>query len=121
MAGSSAANSATFCIGFRCNAHPEIMRPVPTNGKTRISFWATKQHGGASPLNKSGIANPGMSAKIPPDVRHCFPRNQKLIARFLPADPRPWLVGFSGGKDSTLVASLIFDAASCRSRLGSMK
>jgi DNA sulfur modification protein DndC len=25
-------------------------------------------------------------------------------------DPRPWLVGFSGGKDSTLVASLIFDA-----------
>src|ERR1017187_5332626 len=25
------------------------------------------------------------------------------------ADPRPWLVGFSGGKDSTLVASLIFD------------
>ncbi len=25
-------------------------------------------------------------------------------------DPRPWLVGFSGGKDSTMVASLIFDA-----------
>ena len=25
------------------------------------------------------------------------------------ADARPWLVGFSGGKDSTLVASLIFD------------
>ncbi len=24
-------------------------------------------------------------------------------------DPRPWLVGFSGGKDSTMVASLIFD------------
>jgi DNA sulfur modification protein DndC len=24
-------------------------------------------------------------------------------------DPRPWLVGFSGGKDSTLVAALIFD------------
>lgn len=29
---------------------------------------------------------------------------------FYQADPRPWLVGFSGGKDSTLVASLIFDA-----------
>ena len=27
------------------------------------------------------------------------------------ADPRPWLVGFSGGKDSTLVASLVFEAA----------
>lgn len=26
------------------------------------------------------------------------------------ADSRPWLVGFSGGKDSTLVAQLIFDA-----------
>jgi DNA sulfur modification protein DndC len=25
-------------------------------------------------------------------------------------DPRPWLVGFSGGKDSTMLASLIFDA-----------
>ncbi len=24
-------------------------------------------------------------------------------------DPRPWLVGFSGGKDSTMVASLIFE------------
>ena len=26
-------------------------------------------------------------------------------------DNRPWLVGFSGGKDSTMLASLIFDAA----------
>jgi DNA sulfur modification protein DndC len=25
-------------------------------------------------------------------------------------DPRPWLVGFSGSKDSTMVASLTFDA-----------
>src|SRR5258708_7736405 len=25
-------------------------------------------------------------------------------------DERPWLVGFSGGKDSTMVASLVFDA-----------
>jgi DNA sulfur modification protein DndC len=25
-------------------------------------------------------------------------------------DPRPWLVGFSGGKDSTMLASLVFDA-----------
>ncbi len=26
-------------------------------------------------------------------------------------DDRPWLVGFSGGKDSTMLASLIFDTA----------
>ena len=25
-------------------------------------------------------------------------------------DPRPWLVGFSGGKDSSMVASLLFEA-----------
>jgi DNA sulfur modification protein DndC len=25
-------------------------------------------------------------------------------------DPRPWLVGFSGGKDSSMLASLVFDA-----------
>lgn len=25
-------------------------------------------------------------------------------------DPRPWLVGFSGGKDSTMVAALVFNA-----------
>jgi 3'-phosphoadenosine 5'-phosphosulfate sulfotransferase (PAPS reductase)/FAD synthetase len=25
-------------------------------------------------------------------------------------DDRPWLVGFSGGKDSTMLASLVFDA-----------
>ena len=25
------------------------------------------------------------------------------------ADRRPWMVGFSGGKDSSLVAHLIFD------------
>lgn len=26
------------------------------------------------------------------------------------SDARPWLLGFSGGKDSTLLASLVFDA-----------
>jgi len=25
-------------------------------------------------------------------------------------DPRPWLVGFSGGKDGSMVASLLFEA-----------
>ena len=29
------------------------------------------------------------------------------------ADTRPWLVGFSGGKDSTLVAALIVESILC--------
>jgi len=33
------------------------------------------------------------------------------LARLYAEDERPWLVGFSGGKDSTMLASLIFDAA----------
>jgi len=32
------------------------------------------------------------------------------LARLYAEDERPWLVGFSGGKDSTMLASLIFDA-----------
>lgn len=34
---------------------------------------------------------------------------EDLRALYL-ADPRPWLVGFSGGKDSTLVGALVFEA-----------
>lgn len=32
------------------------------------------------------------------------------LKRLYLEDSRPWLVGFSGGKDSTLVAALVFDA-----------
>jgi DNA sulfur modification protein DndC len=32
------------------------------------------------------------------------------LSRLYIEDDRPWLVGFSGGKDSTMLASLIFDA-----------
>ena len=32
------------------------------------------------------------------------------LCRLYADDPRPWLVGFSGGKDSTMVASLVVDA-----------
>jgi len=36
---------------------------------------------------------------------------QDSLSQLYLEDDRPWLVGFSGGKDSTMLASLIFDAA----------
>jgi DNA sulfur modification protein DndC len=50
-------------------------------------------------LEEEVIAPPSTYAQI----------KESLVQLYL-ADPRPWLVGFSGGKDSTMVASLIFDA-----------
>jgi len=35
---------------------------------------------------------------------------RERLAQLYRDDPRPWLVGYSGGKDSTLVAALVFDA-----------
>jgi len=43
-------------------------------------------------------------------TRTVFQEIKDSLSQFYQADARPWLVGFSGGKDSTLVASLIFDA-----------
>ncbi len=34
------------------------------------------------------------------------------LCRLYLEDPRPWLIGFSGGKDSTMVASLVFEVIS---------
>lgn len=44
-----------------------------------------------------------MTASVYQDIR-------SNLRRLYMDDPRPWLVGFSGGKDSTMVASLVFDA-----------
>jgi DNA sulfur modification protein DndC len=35
---------------------------------------------------------------------------KQLLSKLYIEDKRPWLVGFSGGKDSTMLASLIFEA-----------
>jgi DNA sulfur modification protein DndC len=32
------------------------------------------------------------------------------LQRLYTMDERPWVVGYSGGKDSTMIASLVFDA-----------
>ena len=34
---------------------------------------------------------------------------KKALRQLYEEDNRPWLVGFSGGKDSTMLASLVFD------------
>lgn len=34
---------------------------------------------------------------------------QESLRQLYVGDTRPWLVGFSGGKDSTMLASLVFD------------
>ena len=34
---------------------------------------------------------------------------KKSLRQLYLEDNRPWLVGFSGGKDSTMLASLVFD------------
>jgi DNA sulfur modification protein DndC len=39
-----------------------------------------------------------------------YARIRDLLCHLYLEDNRPWLVGFSGGKDSTMLASLIFDA-----------
>ncbi len=38
------------------------------------------------------------------------PVRQEMQARYQAADGRPWIIGFSGGKDSTLVCQLVFEA-----------
>jgi DNA sulfur modification protein DndC len=39
-----------------------------------------------------------------------FGEIRNSLAELYRRDDRPWLVGFSGGKDSTMVASLVVDA-----------
>jgi len=46
---------------------------------------------------------PGMAVRTYQEIRDS-------LRRLYLEDARPWLVGFSGGKDSTLVAALVFDA-----------
>lgn len=43
------------------------------------------------------------------EVASPFDQIKEALRELYLADERPWLVGFSGGKDSTMVASLIFD------------
>src|SRR6266540_3572579 len=51
------------------------------------------------------------SATLPPMASTSYQEIRDSLRQLYVDDPRPWLVGFSGGKDSTLVAALVFDAA----------
>lgn len=54
-------------------------------------------------LNRSLHTLPAMAAATYQDISNS-------LRQLYRDDPRPWLVGFSGGKDSTFVAALVFDA-----------
>ncbi|HXF75816.1 MAG TPA: phosphoadenosine phosphosulfate reductase family protein, partial [Methylomirabilota bacterium] len=44
---------------------------------------------------------------MPPNI---YQNIKSSLAELYTNDERPWLVGFSGGKDSTMLAALVFDA-----------
>jgi 3'-phosphoadenosine 5'-phosphosulfate sulfotransferase (PAPS reductase)/FAD synthetase len=46
----------------------------------------------------------------PPMATTAYQEAKQSLRQLYLDDLRPWLVGFSGGKDGTMVASLIFDA-----------
>jgi DNA sulfur modification protein DndC len=48
---------------------------------------------------------------MPPDTGEiCREIVSALSLRYRSADPRPWIIGYSGGKDSTLLVHLVFEA-----------
>src|SRR5438128_6250471 len=57
------------------------------------------------------LANPGQPAQSPPMSQTVFQEIKDSLQKLYLEDSRPWLVGFSGGKDSTLLAALVFDTA----------
>ena len=47
---------------------------------------------------------------LPPMAAATYQEIKNALRQLYLDDPRPWLLGFSGGKDSTMVASLVLDA-----------
>jgi len=55
--------------------------------------------------------NPPVETRIiPPMPASAYEDIKQFLRALYLGDERPWLVGFSGGKDSTMLASLIFEA-----------
>ncbi len=57
------------------------------------------------PVETTAPSSPDLLHESPPGYGSIL---QELRALYLD-DPRPWLIGFSGGKDSTMVASIIYE------------
>lgn len=70
------------------------------------------------------MIRPGSDARVTPMIRGpdcasiinrmaatAYQDIKKSLRQFYLEDNRPWLVGFSGGKDSAMLASLVFDTA----------
>lgn len=62
-------------------------------------------------MSGRALANPDDRQVIRPELAEKFERLIRTISRRYQApDVRPWIVGFSGGKDSTLLLHLVFEA-----------
>lgn len=70
--------------------------------RNKVSAWSEP----AEKLPRLPSANSLPTLPVPFGM---FPDITRTLRDLYLSDPRPWLVGFSGGKDSTLVAQLIFE------------
>jgi len=72
----------------------------------------TKSSSRYPPLLITHTPNDALAAPRPTryTANHMFAEIRDSLVELYQQDDRPWLVGFSGGKDSTMVASLVVDA-----------
>jgi DNA sulfur modification protein DndC len=61
-------------------------------------------------INKTSASLQGASVKVVSMADTDYSKITHFLTKLYLEDDRPWLVGFSGGKDSTMLASLIFDS-----------
>ena len=80
-----------------------------SHGCARIGTDGRVKKGAGFADNGACTARPALAYFLP--MKNSAYRVIKDALRELYVDdPRPWLVGYSGGKDSTMLASLVFDA-----------
>ncbi len=95
---------ANFIIDGNVNARGWSQRRI---ARELAIGRATKRH-----TYRWQVAAPTPSGTMLPIMASVYKEILESLRRLYLEDARPWLVGFSGGKDSTMVASLIFEVAS---------